>query len=173
MATRRDQAKLEELHPQMLKHFLELDEECFTTHGFRLRVVSGYRDPKEQMENYLKGRKEVKDEATATITYVVVDEDAVVTDAKPGQSFHEKRRAVDAYPEFEGRTLSDKDKNEDAWHKAGALAGKHGLVWGGSFKIGPAGSPDEPHFEDEYCVTHSKFHPQAAAFDSDGNCTQT
>lgn len=85
--------------------------------GYRLRVVESYRTNQRQAELYAQGR-------TAP--------GSIVTNAKPGQSLHEKRRAVD---------FVDRQKGYDIdWQAIANLAKKQGLVWGGSFG-------DNPHFE--------------------------
>lgn len=99
--------------------------------GFDLRITSGYRSMEEQAQLYANGRggytyngKRYKD-LTGKI----------VTNAKPGQSNHNLRKAIDIVDRAKGYNLD--------WPKLGAIGKSAGLAWGGDW----ASFPDKPHFE--------------------------
>lgn len=62
----------------------------------------------------------------------------IVTHAMPGQSLHEKGRAIDfAFEKPKGENIWS-----GPWEAVGALAESAGLVWGGRWS-----HPDRPHVE--------------------------
>lgn len=102
-----------------------------TQNGFDLRITSGYRSMEEQAQLYANGRggytyngKRYKD-LTGKI----------VTNAKPGQSNHNLRKAIDIVDRAKGYNLD--------WPKLGNIGKSVGLAWGGDW----ASFPDKPHFE--------------------------
>lgn len=92
--------------------------------GWEAFITAGYRDSKEQAELYAQGRTKPGKR---------------VTNAKPGQSFHQYGLAFD---------IAFKNGRQVSWRidrflRAGKLAKQCGLEWGGfwqSFK-------DYPHFQ--------------------------
>lgn len=119
-----DSRKLEDLDPLvqvMAKQLLEVAVE----NGIKLILTSTYRDHEKQQALYDQGR---------------TTPGKIVTNAKPGQSFHNWRVAFDVVPVENGKAIWD---NNELWSKVGALGRDMGLEWGGdwtSFK-------DKPHFQ--------------------------
>lgn len=107
---------INELVPAMRQKVVKTIQEAAKI-GYELRAVETYRTSQRQAELYAQGR---------------TTPGSIVTNAKPGESLHEKRRAVD---------FVDRQKGYDIdWQAIANLAKKQGLVWGGSFG-------DNPHFE--------------------------
>lgn len=106
-----------------------------------VRVESCRRYTADQAKQWAKGR------VFEGGKWRVVNEGAVVTYAKPGESAHEYGEA--GHPVLHdpatGRWLPDAHPR---WHWLGALVVQHGLRWGGTFKR-PTGKPffDAAHVE--------------------------
>jgi peptidoglycan L-alanyl-D-glutamate endopeptidase CwlK len=103
--------------------------------GIDVRVTSGMRSMQTQADLYNKGR-----DAKGN----VVDKNAVITNAKPGQSYHNYGLALDI-------TIVDGKKNNwntssPEWKKAGELGEAAGFEWGGRW----TDLPDAPHFQDSF-----------------------
>lgn len=88
--------------------------------GFDLRITSGYRSLEEQAELYAQGRTKPG---------------SIVTNAKPGQSNHNHRRAIDVVDRKNGYNID--------WPTIGSLGESCGLSWGGRWRR----FVDKPHFE--------------------------
>lgn len=116
-----------------------------------LRVVSVYRSAAEQQALYDQGRTKPG---------------KIVTNAPPGHSYHEVRRAVDMAPEQLMR-LPGWDPASPLWARLAALYEKHGLKAGHRWK-----KPDSPHAENSWCVDcRHDFGPRGSShFDAEGNC---
>lgn len=91
--------------------------------GHPVRITEGYRSMERQAQLYAQGR-------TAP--------GPVVTNAKPGDSFHNYGVAVDF-------TFVEYGYNASLalWETLGNVGKKHGFVWGGDW----SGFVDRPHFE--------------------------
>lgn len=114
--------KIMQLHPQMrdkVRQFINNADQ----QGIKLRVTSGYRSWDEQAALYAQGR-------TAP--------GAIVTNAKPGDSYHNYGLAVDVVPIVNGVA----DWSTD-WNKIAGIGKPLGFVWGGEFTT----ITDKPHFE--------------------------
>jgi hypothetical protein len=83
--------------------------------GIPLALKEGYRTPERQAQLYAQGR-------TAP--------GAIITYAKPGQSRHQHRRAMDVVPLKDGKP----DEESPHWGRIGELGKSLGLVWGGDFQ---------------------------------------
>ena len=83
--------------------------------GIDLLIVQAYRGMEQQAALYAKGRS-----ATGK----------AVTNARPGYSWHNFRRAYDVAVIEGGKALWDGPK----YARAGAIGKKLGLVWGGDFR---------------------------------------
>ena len=95
--------------------------------NIELIVTQTYRSPAQQAALYAKGR-------TAP--------GPKVTNAPPGYSWHEFRRAFDvAIHGFPGDVTKD-DLYDGPWERVGDLGESIGLEWGGRWK-----HPDRPHFQ--------------------------
>lgn len=111
--------------------------------GHPVRIVEGYRSPERQAELYAQGRTTPGN---------------IVTNAKPGNSFHQYGVAVDFVFRNEGYNAS-----EELWQTLGTIGKAHGFDWGGDWK-----RSDRPHFSitlgytlrdfKQDKVDYSKFH---------------
>lgn len=104
--------------------------------GIDARVVSGYRDPKEQAKEYAKGR---------TVP------GKIVTKAPPGYSWHQFGHAFDIgvfrqdLKQSYVQTFEDGKyypERELLYKLLGPVAERIGLIWGGRWK-----TPDNPHYQ--------------------------
>ena len=118
--------KLEDLHPIVAAKAKELIE-LAQAEGIELLVTSTLRTFEEQAELFAIGRTKPGKK---------------VTNAKPGQSWHNFGLAFDVVPLVNGKPIWD----SPFWERIGALGKQAGLAWGGDFKS----FKDKPHFE---------FHP--------------
>lgn len=115
--------RIDQLHPKLrdkAREFINKAEQA----GIKLRVTSGLRTWDEQQKLYDQGR-------TAP--------GAIVTNAKPGQSYHNFGLAIDVVPIVNGKA----DFNTPYWNKIGEIGKSIGFVWGGDFNS----IKDKPHFE--------------------------
>jgi len=85
--------------------------------GIDLLVTSTYRDHASQAALYAQGR-------TAP--------GKIVTNAKPGQSFHNHRCAIDVVPIRNGKPVWD--AKDPIWQEVGKLGKAAGLEWAGDWK---------------------------------------
>lgn len=118
--------KLEDLHPIVAtkaKQFIELAE----AEGIEILVTSTLRTFEEQAELFAIGRTKPGKK---------------VTNAKPGESWHNFGLAFDVVPLVNGKAIWD----SPFWGRIGTLGKQVGLRWGGDFRT----FKDKPHFE---------FHP--------------
>lgn len=110
---------LDDLHPLVADKARELISRC-QAQGIDLLVTSTYRDLESQAALYAQGR-------TAP--------GRIVTNAKPGQSFHNWRVAFDVVPLRHGKPVWN-TTGEDGrlWQTVGALGESVGLEWAGRWK---------------------------------------
>lgn len=102
--------------------------------GILLTVTSTLRSMKTQAALYAQGR-------TAP--------GRIVTNARPGYSYHNFGLAIDvvpaellALPRW-GDTPRHQARTKDLWNRVGAIGKTIGFRWGGEFRT----LPDRPHFE--------------------------
>ena len=116
--------RIAKLHPEiqaMAKEFIiRADREL----GIKLRVASGLRTFKEQQDLYDKGRSKPG---------------KIVTNAKPGDSFHNYGLAIDVVEIKDGKAIWKNPR----WQQIADLAKSIGFKWGGDWKS----FKDRPHFE--------------------------
>jgi peptidoglycan L-alanyl-D-glutamate endopeptidase CwlK len=117
---------LTDLHPLVADKARQLIE-LATAEGIEILVTSTLRTFEEQAELFAKGRTEPG---------------SIVTNARPGRSWHNFGLAFDVVPLINGKAIW----NSPFWNKIGRLGEDVGLVWGGNF----TSFKDRPHFE---------FHP--------------
>lgn len=110
--------------------FMEEAQRAAAKKGLEYKAISGLRTFDEQAHLYAKGR-------TAP--------GLIVTNARPGSSYHNYGLAIDCGVFRGGKYLDESEpKTANAFHaEAGKLCGQYGLTWGGSFKS----IVDTPHFE--------------------------
>jgi peptidoglycan L-alanyl-D-glutamate endopeptidase CwlK len=122
----RNEKRIALLHPSIQPYARKLIATS-AKRGVPLLLVSGYRSNEEQARLYAQGR-------TAP--------GPVVTNAKPGTSWHNYGLAFDVVPvSLDGRPRWDAPAS--VWQELGALGESLGLAWGGRW----ASFPDRPHFQ--------------------------
>lgn len=154
--------KLSDLTPQMEGKAKAFIEECWRL-GVKVTIYNTQRSLEDQARYYRQGRSylKIKDKAYSLaqkgFTYL---SDAllsvgpqkgskIITNAAPGESFHNLAEAFDAVPvrdidgdgDLDGLWNSEKYKEE--WEVMFNVAEKLGLVAGGRWK----GFVDSPHFQ--------------------------
>lgn len=96
-----------------------------------LLIYCTYRDLDAQATIYAQGRTKPG---------------AIVTYARPGDSWHNWQRAFDCVPLRAGRPVwSTRGNDKNLWSKVGELGVVAGLEWGGNWTR----HPDYPHFQDK------------------------
>lgn len=96
------------------------------TLGVKVLVTCTYRSGEEQAELYAQGRTKPGKK---------------VTNAKPGQSFHQYRVALDLYPMIGGKP--DFSGNAPEWKVIARVFKAHGFEWAGEWKT----FREMPHFQ--------------------------
>ena len=117
------------LEPETLDKCVEFLNECFRK-GIQLRVTSTLRTFKEQEELYAKGRTKGGQ---------------IVTNARPGRSWHNYGRAFDIVEIKDRRAIW----HNDNWDLIGRLGVEAGLEWGGNWRS----FQDRPHFQNRNGMT--------------------
>ena len=115
--------RLEDLHPKVVDMARKLIE-LAKNEGIEILVTSTLRTFDEQAELFAIGRTKPG---------------KIVTNAKPGQSWHNFGLAFDVVPLVNGKAIWD----SPFWKRIGELGKSVGLTWGGDFKS----FKDKPHFE--------------------------
>lgn len=112
-----NERSLEVLAPQVRWRMVEFLAACEVEFGIKMLVLSTYRDFEAQAEMYSIGRRGKAGER-------------IVTNAEPGESWHNWRCAMDAVPLIDGKPQWNNDELID---KIGKKAKAFGLVWGGDW----------------------------------------
>ncbi len=114
-----DSRKLEDLTPDTQRKVFAFLEACRAA-GIDLLVTSTYRDAESQAALYAQGR-------TAP--------GKIVTNARPGQSWHNWRCAVDVVPLRNGKPVwGTAGEDGKLWARVGTLGEAAGLEWAGRWK---------------------------------------
>lgn len=101
-----------------------------TAAGVDLLVTCTYRTEEEQAELYAKGR---------------TTPGPIVTYAKPGESEHQKRTAIDVVPLVNGKPVwSNEGKGLVLWMQVGMIGKLAGLEWSGKW---PKSVRELAHFQ--------------------------
>lgn len=116
-------ARLKQLDPQVQAKAIAMIAEC-QRQGIEVAVTSGLRTFEEQERLYNQGRTTPGN---------------IVTNAKPGTSWHNYGVAFDIVPLKGGKP----DWKSKDWDRIGKIGKDVGLTWGGDFKT----INDKPHFE--------------------------
>lgn len=120
--------KLEDLHPYVQQLAEDFIAKC-NEEGINLLVTSTYRDFESQAVLFAQGR---------------TTPGAKVTNAKPGQSFHNYKCALDVVPLSHGKPVWDTTgSNAQIWMRIGELGKEAGLEWAGDWKS----FKEFPHFQ--------------------------
>jgi len=113
------------LLPELVQIALRHREVC-QHEGIIWMMVQGYRDWREQLKLYEKGRHR------SPLGWVVDDRKKCVTDALPDKGPHCRRAAYDVAILIGGKPTWD--GIDHLYERAGFLGEELGLVWGGRFK---------------------------------------
>jgi peptidoglycan L-alanyl-D-glutamate endopeptidase CwlK len=130
---KRSLKNLQTIYHHVLSNFTGFVNECqilAREKGLEYKCICGTRTFEEQAQLYAQGRTKPG---------------KIVTNAKPGYSFHNFGLAIDCGV-FEGGKYLDSTnpKKADSFHRQTAfICSKYGLRWGGNFKS----IYDAPHFE--------------------------
>lgn len=125
------ESRLSEVHPALAAKIRTLAA-TLESENITIRVTQGLRSWKEQAALYAEGR-----DADGN----VVDKSQVVTNAKPGTSWHNFGLAVDVAP-FDG-SIPDWNLNHPAWMRIVSCGESLGLVSGSTWRT----FPDWPHMQ--------------------------
>jgi len=107
---------LNDLLPEVKARVDKFIEAC-NHNGIDLLITSTYRDNESQAQLYAQGR-------TAP--------GKIVTNAGPGDSYHNYRCAIDVVPLLNGKP--DWDGSHPVWAEIGRLGKECGLEWAGDWK---------------------------------------
>lgn len=116
------------LHPKVRDDFRNFLDECEKELKVVLRVNQGLRTFDEQAVLYAQGRTKPG---------------SIVTNAKPGSSYHQYGLAVDVVRLKDGKADWDWDTKPMS-----PIASKYGIFWGGHFMT----ILDKPHFEKTFGI---------------------
>lgn len=121
---------IDELLPPVAERCRKFLVECDRAE-IDILITSTYRDLESQARLYAQGR---------------VLPGRIVTWAKPGDSWHNWRRAFDVVPVRNGKLVwSIRGLDKELWVKVGEIGMSCGLEWGGAWPR----HPDYPHFQDK------------------------
>jgi len=119
---------LDDLHPKVAAMAQELINRC-QTEGIDLLVTSTYRDAEAQEALYAQGRTKPG---------------KIVTNAKPGESYHNWRVAFDVVPLRHGKPVWNTTGSDgELWEQVGTLGESVGLEWAGRWRK----FRELPHFQ--------------------------
>ena len=136
--------KLSDLHPLVRTKAQDLLE-TLSLAGIDVIVTCTLRTKEEQAALYAQGRQPADEinrlrkraglaSITSPQTYLIV------TNARPGESWHQYGLAFDLCPIEAGKCVWD--TSAKAWQKVGSAGVKQGLEWGGTWN-----KKDFPHFQ--------------------------
>lgn len=120
----KNEPKLKGLHPKVAEAARKLIEQAYQR-GIFVLITQGYRSMEEQARLYAMGRTKPG---------------KIVTNAKPGYSYHNYGLAIDFCLLRNGRAVWTVD---DDWRTVAQLAKGLGFEWGGDWK----GFKDYPHLQ--------------------------
>jgi peptidoglycan L-alanyl-D-glutamate endopeptidase CwlK len=106
---------LDDLLPEVKTRVEKFIQSC-KDKGIDILVTSTYRDMESQAALYAQGR---------------TTEGKIVTNAGPGDSYHNWRCAVDVVPLVNSKP--DWDGNHPVWAQIGAIGSECGLEWAGNW----------------------------------------
>jgi peptidoglycan L-alanyl-D-glutamate endopeptidase CwlK len=118
------------------EQFLSASQLIAERHGITIEVISGLRTYTQQAALYAQGRTKPG---------------RIVTNARPGSSWHNYGLAIDLGLFAGGRYLDEAAPKRAAqiYRELGTLAADIGLEWAGNWKTFPEG----PHFQNRYGMT--------------------
>lgn len=138
------------LFPPFAEQVYKFDKEAKEKYNFN--VFETLRPIEKQRENWAKGRQLQPDG-----TWKVVDSKLVVTNAKPGLSFHGFGLAFDDVPDgnpnkegvqwsWDDNDLTKPGKQNIPWPLVAVLGKAYGFEWAGDWRT----FPEMPHFQRSY-----------------------
>lgn len=129
---KRTEENTKDLYPDFRARLFRVLTDMYEKTGYKMSVTSGYRSYQSQKELWDQGRNKPG---------------SVVTNAKPGESFHNFGLAADCCFISKDDPYLEKHPDKDKlWARYGEIANLHGLRWGGSLtKL-----VDLPHVECAY-----------------------
>lgn len=123
--------KIEDLDEDTARLARAFVAQCLATEGIDVLITSTYRDADSQRALYNQGRSAPGQR---------------VTNAGPGDSYHNWRMAFDFVPIVNGKAMWSDDF---LWARCGAVARKVGLEWGGDWSR----FADRPHCQNTRGMT--------------------
>lgn len=137
---------LQDLTPELADKARKAEEKC-KARGVDLLIYCTLRTPQEQARLYRQGRatwkikrkqKKLRREGYGFLADILEKVGAQtgkkVTNAAPGESWHNFGQAFDAGPVVNGAIQWSYQNNKKSWNIYGNIAEKLGLNWGGSWK---------------------------------------
>jgi len=132
--------------------FLCATEAFLAPQGVSVEVISGLRSWQAQAALYAQGRTKPG---------------PIVTNAKPGSSWHNYGLAIDLGLFKAGKYLdeSNQDQADKLYAEIGKIAAKHGIEWGGTW----VKFKDTPHFQVTFGKTLAELRAKMEAVNFDVN----
>lgn len=132
----RNEEKIASLHPELRPKAEQLITQCSKI-GIQLLITEGFRSFERQQELYDQPTDGKDNDGDGQVD----EADEKVTNAKPGQGFHNYALALDVVPVVNGKPNWNVSKG--TWEAIGKTGEALGLEWGGRWR-----SPiDKPHFQ--------------------------
>lgn len=130
------------LYPGLRKIAGRVLQNVYSKTGRLMNVTESIRSMDYQLSLYSQGRECVDGKWT------IINPGKIVTNARPGYSFHCYGLAFDCAWAGQDPYLakSTKAEQEELWNAYGEVVTAHGLTWGGHFKLSNGGN-DKPHAE--------------------------
>lgn len=141
--------RIEGLYPGLRPLVYRVLNDVYQSTKLKLGIAQGFRSFEDQAAVYAKGRDDLGDGK-----WVIADRRKIVTNAKPGLSWHCYGLAFDTAWEGKDPYLQKLSKEERAllWSTFGKVGKSHGFKWGGDFHL-VNGVEDLPHLEMAYGLT--------------------
>src|SRR5579859_2349228 len=135
-------ARINTLYPAIRPLAYRVLEDIYRATGFRMKVTEGLRSMAQQLKIYSIGR-ELRDGV-----WVITDRGKIVTNARPGFSWHCYGLACDfAWAGIDPYLQSvDSKTRAELWANFGEAGKRNGFKWGGDFHL-INGVNDLPHLE--------------------------
>ena len=152
--------KINELHPAIRSKAIELVNRA-EKQGIKLRIYDALRSYENQQKlfNYPTDGIDNNNDG------IIDNASEKVTNAKPGESFHNFALAFDTVEIKDGKALWKNPK----WERIGEIGESLGLEWGGRWKF-----KDLPHFQImNFPLAHAQRNYANGKFDANGFITLT
>lgn len=143
---------INDLLPPVRARAMELNQLCddaFSGSAITTAIVCTYRDPREQAALSAQGRGTLVEVNAARkiigLAPIVAVENKIRTNARPGDSTHEYRCAIDLLAFEAGRLIHHSD--HPVYRTIGELGESVGLDWSGRWKRRPGQVVEAAHFQ--------------------------